>query len=145
MGKQAATSLSVLLWAFTACSSANLTNNYSSSLNYAQVTKVSAIEQTENTWCFHTQVRHNDQGWNHYADHWEVIDLNGNVLGQRPLAHPHDNEQPFTRSQCGIKIPNRIKEVVVRAKCNHHGYEGKQVLVNLMQAKGDHFSVKRRQ
>ena len=106
-------------------------DTYSTSLDYAQVTKVLATQKSTGNWCFGTSVRHNDQGWAHYADGWEVIDIEGNQLGYRKLGHPHDNEQPFTRSQCNIKIPDDISKVIVRAKCNKHGYGGKAFVVNL--------------
>jgi len=60
-----------------------------------------------------------------------VTDLDGNEMAFRLLAHPHDNEQPFTRSQCNINIPSEISQVIVRAKCNKHGYGGKPFVVNL--------------
>lgn len=101
------------------------------SLEYAQVTQVKATQSKDNTWCFSVQVRHNDQGWKHYADGWQVIDTQGNQLGLRVLGHPHDNEQPFTRKLCKIAIPKDIKQVVVRAKCNQHGFGGKTMLVDL--------------
>ena len=106
-------------------------DNYSSSLEFAQVTHVQATQKSNGSWCFGTSVRHNDQGWEHYADGWEVIDFEGNQLGYRKLGHPHDNEQPFTRSQCDIKIPSGISKVVVRAKCNKHGFGGKLFIVDL--------------
>lgn len=118
-------------------------NNYSTSLDYAQVKQVKAVQSANKSWCFHTTVRHNDQSWEHYADEWQVIDLEGNVLGVRPLAHPHDNEQPFTRSKCGIQIPQSITKVAVRAKCNVHGYGGKPIIVDLTASKGDGYSVRR--
>jgi hypothetical protein len=37
----------------------------------------------------------------------------GEVYGTRVLAHPHVQEQPFTRSQSGIAIPDSIAEVLV--------------------------------
>lgn len=104
---------------------------YSSSLDFAQVKDVLATQKSNGTWCFDTSVRHNDQGWDHYADGWEVLDLEGNQLGYRKLHHPHDNEQPFTRSQCNIKIPKKITEVIVRAKCNKHGFGGKPMITGL--------------
>ncbi len=106
-------------------------DSYSTSLEYAQVTHVSAIQRSNGSWCFDTSVRHNDQGWEHYADRWEVLDLDGNELGYRTLGHPHDNEQPFTRSRCQINIPAELSKVVVRAKCNKHGFGGKPFIVNL--------------
>jgi len=103
----------------------------SSSLDFAQVMHVVATQKSNKSWCFATSVRHNDQGWEHYADGWEVIDLEGNQLGYRLLGHPHDNEQPFTRSLCDIKIPSEVSKVIVRAKCNKHGFGGKSVVVDL--------------
>jgi len=64
-------------------------------------------------------------------------------LGFRLLGHPHDNEQPFTRSQCGIKIPSEISKVIVRAKCNKHGYGGKPIVVDLNDVQSSDYSVSR--
>ena len=116
---------------------------YSSSLEFAQVTKVEATQRASGGWCFDTSVRHDDQGWEHYADRWEVLDLEGNQLGYRTLGHPHDNEQPFTRSQCDIKIPIGISKVIVRAKCNNHGFGGKPIMVDLSDEQGGDYLVKR--
>lgn len=104
---------------------------YSDSLDFAQVTNVVANQKANGRWCFNTSVLHNDQSWEHYADGWEVLDLDGNRLAFRKLAHPHDNEQPFTRSLCDIEIANEITEVIVRAKCNTHGYGGKPLRIEL--------------
>lgn len=116
-------------------------NSYSTSLKFAQVTHVVATEKSGGNWCFGTSVRHNDQGWKHYADGWEVIDLEGNRLGYRRLGHPHNNEQPFTRSQCNIKISSEISKVIVRAKCNRHGFGGKPIVIDLNISKGEGYLV----
>ena len=115
--------------------------NYSTSLEFAQVTDVVATHKSDGSWCFDTSVRHNDQGWEHYADGWEVIDLEGNQLGYRRLGHPHNNEQPFTRSECNIKIPSGNSKVIVRAKCNKHGFGGKRIVVDLNTSKGEGYIV----
>ncbi len=117
--------------------------HYLISLEFAQVLHVTATYKSNGSWCFKTNVRHNDQGWEHYADGWQVIDLAGDLLGERILGHPHDNEQPFTRSQCNIKIPQAITKVVVRAKCNKHGFGGKQIMLDLSKAKGADYLVNR--
>ena len=119
-------------------------DTYSTSLEYAQVTHVDATQRSSGNWCFDTSVRHNDQGWEHYADRWEVLDLAGNQLGYRSLGHPHDNEQPFTRSRCKIKIPAEISKVVVRAKCNKHGFGGKPIVVDLTVSKAEGYLVSRK-
>ena len=107
------------------------TTTFDSSLDFAQVEKVVASQSDNGTWCFATTVRHNDQGWQHYADNWQVLDEQGAQLGFRKLHHPHNNEQPFTRSLCDVHIPNGTKTVTIRAKCNKHGYGGKAVVVTL--------------
>jgi hypothetical protein len=86
------------------------------------------VKATENggTWRFDVSILHPDTGWDHYADGWEVIDADGNQLGLRPLAHPHENEQPFTRSQGGIVIPDGVTEVYIRTRDNVDGwYDGR--------------------
>jgi hypothetical protein len=63
---------------------------------------------------FSVTVKHSDEGWEHFAKAWEVLDMDGNVLGAQVLLHPHVNEQPFTRSQT-ISIPENINQVTIRA------------------------------
>ena len=118
-------------------------DKYSMDLNYAQVTHVEAVQSSDGSWCIMTTVRHNDEGWDHYADAWQLLDEEGNELGMRILAHPHDDEQPFTRQLCGIKIPEQILKIIVRAKCNMHGYGGQPVLVDLSESDGDKYKVVR--
>ena len=116
---------------------------YDEDLDYAQVMLVKATTSSEGSWRFDVTVRHRDEGWDHYADLWEVVDPStGAVIAQRVLAHPHDTEQPFTRSQSGIEIPEGLGAVMVRAKCTVHGYGGKAVLVDLTAPAGDGFEVR---
>lgn len=134
--------LIALLSTFVSAEEIN-SESFLSSLEYAQVEQVNAKQKNDASWCFAVQVRHHDESWEHYANVWQVIDLKGNVLGERALAHPHDNEQPFTRSLCNIKIPENISKVIVRAKCNQHGFGGKEIVVDLTQPKGEGGSVTR--
>lgn len=64
---------------------------------------------------FAVTLRHDDTGWEHYADRWEVRLVDGTVLGYRVLLHPHVNEQPFTRSLGGVEIPADMDRVFVHA------------------------------
>ena len=116
---------------------------YNSDLNYAQVIFVKATQSDANLWRFDTTVRHNDEGWDHYADAWQVLDEAGNILTERILTHPHDTEKPFTRSQGNIKIPPELTTVLVRAKCNVHGFGGQEVWVDLTTPQGENFEVVR--
>ena len=136
--------LLIMLLSFTANAFAEKFDptNYSESLDFAQITNVVATQSSNGSWCFNTSVEHNDEGWGHYADGWEVIDLDGNQLAYRELLHPHDHEQPFTRSQCNIEIPKNVTKVAVRAKCKEHGYGGKSIIVDLKESIGAGYSVK---
>ncbi|MBT3553082.1 MAG: hypothetical protein HOO19_06200 [Rhodospirillaceae bacterium] len=82
-------------------------------------------------WRFDVTLRHADAGWKHYADNWEILKMDGTLLGRRVLLHPHDNEQPFTRSLSGVKIPTATKKVRVRGHDKQHGYGGKELLIAL--------------
>ena len=69
-------------------------------------------------------VLHEDSGWDHYADRWDVLAVDGRILGTRELAHPHENEQPFTRS-ITLTLPEGISVVMLRANDSVHGLGGK--------------------
>jgi hypothetical protein len=97
----------------------------------ADVVDVQAAPQGDGTWRFHVTVEHADEGWDHYADKWDVLTPAGEVLATRVLHHPHENEQPFTRSLGGVKIPEGLTEVRVRAHDSEHGYGGQEVTVDL--------------
>ncbi|MDX1708156.1 MAG: hypothetical protein R3274_06115 [Desulfobacterales bacterium] len=44
---------------------------------------------------------------------------------------PPENEQPFTRSLSGVKIPAGITTVSIRAHDSGHGYGGETINVRL--------------
>ena len=111
-------------------------------LDYAQVVNVRAVQKDKELWRFDVTVRHNDEGWEHYADAWQVVQPSDKkVLAERILAHPHVSEQPFTRSQSGVSIPATLTVVSVRAKCNVHGFGGREITVDLSRSKGDGYEV----
>ena len=81
-------------------------------------------------WTFSVTLRHGDTGWDDYADGWRVVTGAGEILGTRTLYHPHVNEQPFTRSLGGVKIPVGTKTVIIRPRDSVHG-TGKDYEVTL--------------
>ena len=97
----------------------------------ADVIKVEIKPGVDNTYQFYVTVQHKDEGWKHYADKWDVVAPDGTVLGTRVLYHPHVNEQPFTRSLGGVKIPSGIEEVTIRAHDSVHKYGGREVKVKV--------------
>ena len=79
---------------------------------------------------FSVTLKHNDTGWKHYADKYDII-ANGKIIATRVLFHPHVDEQPFTRSISNVKIPQGVKFVLVRGHDLVHGYGGKELRVSL--------------
>ena len=82
-------------------------------------------------WRFDVTIRHPDTGWDHYADGWRVLDMDGNELGLRVLFHPHENEQPFTRSLSGVVIPRDVKQVQIQARDLPAGWNKNTTIVKL--------------
>ncbi len=76
-------------------------------------------------------VRHADEGWRHYANRWEIIGPDDEILATRVLAHPHVHEQPFTRSLANVKIPYEFTWIKVRAHDLVHGYGGREVTLSV--------------
>ena len=99
----------------------------------ADVIGVEVKKTGEHTYTFSVTVSHTDEGWKHYADKWDIVAPDGTVLGTRILHHPHVDEQPFTRSLSGVKIPEDIITVTIRAHDSVHEYRGKVVSVVLPQ------------
>ncbi len=97
----------------------------------ADVTGVKASYSGARTYTFHVTVKHADTGWDHFADKWDVVAPDGTVLGTRTLYHPHVSEQPFTRSLSGVRIPDGITAVKLRAHDKVHEYGGGEFEVKL--------------
>lgn len=97
----------------------------------ADVVDAAAAQAGDGTWRFEVTLRHADEGWDHYADQWQVVGPDGQVLGTRTLYHPHVNEQPFTRSLSGIAVPDDVQTVTIRARDSVHGHGGKTMDLDL--------------
>ena len=97
----------------------------------ADVEDVRVHSEGNGRWRFDVTVRHADEGWDHYADKWDVLAPDGTVLATRTLYHPHENEQPFTRSLGGVSVPESAATVTIRAHDSVHGYGGIEVEVTL--------------
>ncbi len=114
----------------------------------ADVEYVRAEQSSDGAWRFSVTVRHPDTGWEDYADGWDVVLPDGTVIKPDPdspftrlLLHPHETEQPFTRSQNGIIIPDGVTTVVVRAHDLVDGWGGQTVTVDLTQTQGENYEV----
>ena len=114
----------------------------------ADVLFVQARETAVGLWTFSVQVAHPDTGWEDYTDGWDVVLPDGDVAKAssndpftRLLLHPHENEQPFTRSQSNIPIPPEVSSVTVRAHDLVDGFGGQEVVVDLTAVSGENFEV----
>jgi hypothetical protein len=99
-------------------------------LREANVIEVTFEALGNDSYRFNVTLQHDDEGEApHYADWWQVEDLEGLVLGKRILTHSHGNE-PFTRSET-ITIPENISIVIVRGHDMNHGFGGQAIRVNM--------------
>lgn len=100
----------------------------------ATVEFVRASQTVPGVWRFDVTLAHPDTGWEDYTDGWQVLATDGRVLGTRILLHPHETEQPFTRSLGGVAILEDVSEVLIQAHDLVSGYGGRSVLIPLVQA-----------
>ncbi len=97
----------------------------------ADVLDAKARHDGAGVWSFTVTVKHADEGWDHYSNRFEVVGPDGTVLGVRTLLHPHETEQPFTRSLGGVTISEDVKSVIIRAGDSVHELGGKELEVTL--------------
>ncbi len=83
------------------------------------------ISENENNYLFSVTLTSPDTGCEQYANWWEVIDKDGELISRRILGHSHVNEQPFTRSST-VKV-SKEQELIIRAHMNTTGY-GSEIL-----------------
>ena len=85
------------------------------------IVNAEAIKSGSGKYSFSVTLKHTDTGWDHYADQWQVLSPDGQVLGTRTLYHPHVEEQPFTRSLGNVNIPANVNTVIIKARDKVHG------------------------
>ncbi|WP_205543937.1 hypothetical protein [Rubrobacter indicoceani] len=64
-----------------------------------------------------------------YADGWRVLSPDGTVLGEHQLTHDHAGQQPFTRTQTGLEVPDGVEEITVEGRDQANGYGGDTVTI----------------
>ena len=97
----------------------------------ADVVGVEVSAEGDGAFRFEVTIRSEETGWDKYADRWEVLGPQGDILGARVLHQPHVEEQPFTRSLGGVAIPEGVGQVTVRAHDSADGYGGDEMTVTL--------------
>lgn len=82
------------------------------------------VSGASGTFTFAVRLRSPDTGCDQFADFWEVLSAEGELLYRRILAHSHVDEQPFTRT--GGPVPVAPEDIVlVRAHMRPGGYGGR--------------------
>ena len=66
-----------------------------------------------------------------YADGWRVLDADGAVLGLHELTHDHASEQPFTRTQYDLEIPDGVEQITVEGRDLENGFGGTTATVEV--------------
>ena len=88
----------------------------STSGNEAKILDVSISGPT-----FSVTVSSPDTGCDRYADWWEVVTPEGELIYRRVLLHSHVNEQPFTRSGGPVNVAGD-RPLIVRVHMHPDGY-----------------------
>jgi hypothetical protein len=89
---------------------------------FAEVLSVD-VSGDENAYQLLVEIRSPDTGCEQYADWWEVVSQDGDLLYRRILTHSHVSEQPFKRSGGPVSM-DADSLVIVRAHMHPHGYGG---------------------
>lgn len=106
-----------------------------------EVVRVKFVKFDGRRWEVSVTLRHADTGWKHYANVWVVETLEGKTLGRRVLFHPHEDEQPFTRS-LSLTLPKGVTKVRIRAGDNVGGMDSNMVVVILTRSSGERYDVR---
>lgn len=105
-----------------ACNSGSSDTKEATVVAKANITEVTA-QGNSSGYTFYVTVASDETGCDQYADWWEVLSANGDLIYRRILFHSHPNDQPFTRAGSPVNIqPNDI--VYIRAHMNKAGYTG---------------------
>jgi len=91
---------------------------------YPDVVGVEAVHDGDGSWTFNVTLSSPYDSAERYADAWRVVGPDGSVYGERILLHDHASEQPFTRSQSGIEIPDDVTTVTIEGRDQISGWGG---------------------
>jgi len=83
------------------------------------------------TWSLDVTISSEYDSAERYADGWRVLTPEGDVLGEHELTHDHADEQPFTRTQTGLEIPDSVSTVTIEGHDIDNGYGGMTLAIEL--------------
>lgn len=133
-----------VVFAVTGCSAAGTSNNTSelsttppassspdAATFFPDVEHVEVTASGTNTFDFAVTISSSYDTPQQYADGWRVQSPDGTVLGEHTLTHDHASEQPFTRTQSGVEIPEGVTQVTIEGRDQANGFGGTTVTVEL--------------
>lgn len=91
---------------------------------YADIVSVE-VSGVDGNYTFNVGIASPDTGCDQYANWWEVISADGQLIYRRILAHSHVAEQPFVRLGGKVNIGEQ-DVIIIRAHMNISGYGGFQ-------------------
>lgn len=91
---------------------------------FPSVIGATAAPDGDGTWRFDVTISSPYDSPERYADAWRVLGPDGAEYGIRILTHDHASEQPFTRSQSGIAIPESVEIVTIQGRDLANGWGG---------------------
>lgn len=106
-----------------------------------RITAVSIKQQSPEHYQFNVTLKHQDTGWEHYADAWRIVDEQGNILATRTLFHPHVNEQPFTRSLNRVKLDEHLNTLYIEAHDTVHGWSKNRLRIRLSDLQNGQLTI----
>ncbi len=112
-------------------SSGEASGEATGSEDFPDIIGVQATRGDDGTWRFDVTVSSPYDSPERYADAWRVLGPDETELGIRILTHDHASEQPFTRSQGGIAIPDDVIAVTVQGRDLENGWGGGTLDVEL--------------
>jgi hypothetical protein len=100
-------------------------NTEAPAMNQTSFANVLSVQVMGNLGAFQfaVEIASPDTGCEQYADWWEIVSEDGQLLYRRILLHSHVDEQPFIRSGGPVDI-STDEVVYVRAHMNTTGYGG---------------------
>ena len=110
------------------------TTEAQSEQRFPDVVAANATQADDGSWTFAVTLSSPYDTPDRYADSWRVKGTDGTVYGERFLTHDHANEQPFTRSQSGIEIPDTVEAVVIEGRDQVYGWGGTTLTLELPES-----------
>ena len=111
---------SIILGGYSQVNTQTLPTESTAAEQTAKVTDVEATGEANN-YTFAVTVSSPDKGCDRYADWWEVVTPEGELIYRRVLLHSHVDEQPFERTGGQVNIAPE-QPVIVRVHMSPTGY-----------------------